>query len=336
LRAIALAIVAFCGAWSLSAAAKTLVVGPDQEIKTLGEAARAARDGDTIDIEPIKDGWFDCANWRADGLTIEGRGEGVVIIDRTCEGKALFVTSGDDITIRNLTLQRARVLDGNGAGIRAEGKNLHVEHARFVNNEAGILAGAAAGSTITISDSEFDDNGKCDRQCVPALAVGAIALLHVERSVFTATKAGDHLQSRALRTELIGNTITDGAAGTAQYLVDLPSGGSLVMRDNVMEKGPKSLDPQAAIVIMAGARSQAVDELRFAGNHFTNDTGAGVVFVRNWTGQDAKMVNNTLDKNTTPTSQAGYYWFEAKSWLRDTADSAKESAKILVRFLRSR
>ena len=42
---------------------------------------------------------------------------------------------GSDITIRNLTFQRARVPDKNGAGIRAEGGNLTIEHSRFLNNE---------------------------------------------------------------------------------------------------------------------------------------------------------------------------------------------------------
>ena len=45
-------------------------------------------------------------------------GAKVVITDKACQGKALFVTVGEGITVRNLTLTRARVPDGNGAGIR--------------------------------------------------------------------------------------------------------------------------------------------------------------------------------------------------------------------------
>ena len=55
-------------------------------------------------------------------------------------GKALLITNGNNITIRNLTLQRARVPDQNGAGIRAQGNNLTIDHVRFLNNQDGILA----------------------------------------------------------------------------------------------------------------------------------------------------------------------------------------------------
>jgi hypothetical protein len=39
----------------------------------------------------------------------------------TCQGEALFVITGDDATVRDLTLARAP--DGNGAGIRMEGQD---------------------------------------------------------------------------------------------------------------------------------------------------------------------------------------------------------------------
>ena len=63
-----------------------------------------------------------------------------MLSDKSCGGKAIFITLGSDITIRNLTFARARVPDRNGAGIRAEGRNLTVEHSRFIDNENGILA----------------------------------------------------------------------------------------------------------------------------------------------------------------------------------------------------
>ena len=74
-------------------------------------------------------------------MTIEGTASGVVLTDKTCQGKALFVIHAADVTVRNITFQRARVPDGNGAGIRAEGINLTLENDKFLNNEEGILAG---------------------------------------------------------------------------------------------------------------------------------------------------------------------------------------------------
>src|SRR5262249_11139624 len=111
-----LAIALFCMG---TACAKTLEVGPDKEFKGPSEAIAAAADGDVVEIAPVKDGYFDCAVLRANHLTVEGNGPDVVLTDKTCQDKAIFVTTGHDITIRNITFTRARVPDGNGAGIRA-------------------------------------------------------------------------------------------------------------------------------------------------------------------------------------------------------------------------
>jgi pectate lyase len=146
--------------------AKTLEVGANHQLKMSSAAAAVAGAGDTIEIESGE--YFDCAVWNASRLTIVGKAPGVIITDRTCQGKALFVTVGNDITIRNITFTRAHVPDGNGAGIRAEGKNLTVEHARFVNNENGIVAGELPRSTVKIADSEFLENGKCEAACATA------------------------------------------------------------------------------------------------------------------------------------------------------------------------
>src|SRR4051812_41238960 len=91
--------------------AKTLQVGPDRELKQPSDAAAAAADGDTIEIDPVKDGYFDCAVLKASHLTVVGNGDDVVLTDKTCQGKGILVVTGDDVTIRNLTLTRARVPD---------------------------------------------------------------------------------------------------------------------------------------------------------------------------------------------------------------------------------
>ena len=124
-----------------SASAATLSVGQNQQYKTPSEAAAVAKDGDTVEIAPGN--YFDCAVWRANNLTVTGKGSAadVVISEKTCQGKGIFITAGDNMTVRNLTLEGARVPDGNGAGIRGEGVNLKVDSVRFVNNENGIMMG---------------------------------------------------------------------------------------------------------------------------------------------------------------------------------------------------
>ena len=104
---------------AVPAHARTLEVGPGRPYAQPSEAAAAAKSGDTVAIAAGE--YFDCAVWPQSSLVIEGDpGGGTVITDKTCQGKALFVIPGHDVTVRHLTLTRARVPDGNGAGIRAE------------------------------------------------------------------------------------------------------------------------------------------------------------------------------------------------------------------------
>ena len=209
-----------------SASARTLEVGPRRELKNPSDAARIAQDGDRIAIDPGE--YLDCALWRANDLTIEAsdpaNAVGVVLTDRACAGKASFVVIGNDVTLRGLTFTRIRVPDGNGAGIRAEGRNLTVERGIFVNNQMAILAADQPTGFLVIRDSEFAANGACDAgRCVGALGIGRLARLRVERSRLrdprgSQGEAGAQIASAAQTTEIIDNRIEDGA-GASSFLV---------------------------------------------------------------------------------------------------------------------
>ena len=102
------------------AGAKILEVGAGKPYAMPSAAIAASADGDTVRIDAGT--YTDCAII-ATNVTIEGAGPdaSTVITDKICGGKALLVTNGTDITIRNLTLQNAKVAEHNGAGIRAQG-----------------------------------------------------------------------------------------------------------------------------------------------------------------------------------------------------------------------
>ena len=330
LRSAHLSIAAICACCVSIASARTLVVGADREFTSPSAAAAVAADGDTIAIEAGE--YFDCAVWRADDLTIEGSGENVVITDKVCEGKGLFVIRGNNVTIRNLTFERARVPDGNGSGIRAEGANLQIEHSRFVNNESGILVNPSATGRVTIVDSEFIGNGRCAAaRCAHALSVDEIALLRVERSIFRGTKGGHHIASRAARSELVGNDIGDGADGTSSYLVDIQSGGSLLMVNNVLQKGPISSNPAAAIMLGEGTWARPIGAFSFSGNRFSNDTGAATIFVRNWTWGEVKLEGNILGDRTTAVSSDGYVLHRLRVWSMEFVTLCKSIVKAVLR-----
>jgi hypothetical protein len=267
------------------------------------EAAAAARDGDRVVVAPGE--YFDCAVWRQNDLTIEGSsggegGSGTVITDKPCQGKALFVITGDRVTVRGLTLQRARVPDGNGAGIRAEGRDLLVERVRFLDNQNGILAASQPQGTMTVRDSTFLRNGSCEQACAHGIYANRLALLRVERSTFRATRQGHHIKSRAVRTEVVGSDIADGPEGTSSYLIEAPNGGAVFIRGNRLEKGPRSDNRMAAISVGAEGVDQPTPEIRVEDNRFRVDGSYRPFFVVNVTATPAILRGNVIEGQATP------------------------------------
>lgn len=278
---------------------RTLEVGQGRPYPTLRDAAAAQRDGDRILVGPgLHQG---CAVWTANNLLIEGHGpEKTVIADRPCQGKGLFVTQGNNIAVRNLTLARASVPDRNGAGIRAEGGDLTVENVLFEDNENGILSGPSATARITIRDSKFLRNGICTDYCAHGIYIGVIAALVVERSVFREQNTGHHIKSRARATTVTGSEIDDGTAGTASYLIDLPHGGMITIRGNRMRKGLRTDNPEAAIMIGVDAGHHLPARIVVEDNVFRNDGPKRTAFVENRTQTPVEMRRNRLDGDVEP------------------------------------
>jgi len=282
------------------ARAATLEVGAGKTYAAPSAAAAAAHDGDHIVI--AAGSYFDCAVWRANDLTIEGAGpEATVITDKSCNGKGLFILDGNNITIRNLMLTRARVPDTNGAGIRAEGGDLTVEHVQFVNNQNGILSAPMPGKKIIVRDSAFIRNGTCEMgPCAHGLYAGNIALLRVERTKFFETKQGHSIKSRALRTEVIGCDITDGASGTSSYPIEIPNGGDVLVRDTHIQKGPKAENHTAAVVIGTEGVTQPTPSIIIEHNTFLVEGDYNSYLVYNLTATEAELTGNTLQGNAKP------------------------------------
>ncbi len=282
-----------------TAQARTLEVGDGREFKLPSEAVKAARSGDTIQIQPGE--YFDCATLGQAKLTVEGVGDAskVLITDKACGGKALFIASGADITIRNLTLTRARVPDNNGAGIRGEGAMLLVDGVRFINNQNGILSGTE-DATVIVQNSMFDRNGTCQGACAHAIYAGHLKLLRVENTRFTDTREGHHIKSRAARTEVIGCTLDDGEQGTASYMIEAPNGGSLVVRDSTLTKGPEAGNHTGAIVIGTEGVNQPTREITIANNTFRNAGSYPTAFVWNLSATDAMLTGNRISGQAKP------------------------------------
>ena len=282
-----------------SAHARTLEVGEGREFKLPSEAVKAARAGDTVQLQPGE--YFDCATLSQAKLTFEGVGDAskVLLTDKACGGKALLITTGADITVRNMTLTRARVPDNNGAGIRGEGANLLVDNVRFINNQNGILGGSE-GATIIVRNSYFERNGTCQGACAHGIYAGNAKLLRVENTRFVNTKEGHHIKSRAARTEVIGCTFDDGPEGTASYMIEVPNGGTVIVRDSTLTKGPEASNHTGAIVIGTEGVTQPTREITITNNTFRNAGSYPTAFVWNLSATEAMLTGNKISGQAKP------------------------------------
>lgn len=205
--------------------------------------------------------YYDCAVWQANRLTVAGAGPGVVVTDAVCQGKAVFVVTGDGVAVRDLTLARARTEDGNAAGIRAEGRTLVVERVQFRGNEVGILSGAAGPGRIDVKDCRFEGNGSSLNVRLPAVLVGGLDLLQVTGSTFRANRGGQ-----------VGS-----------------SAGLTALRDNVFEQdgpGPPDASPAAALAVAVAVDGALLAE----GNTFRFPAAAGTTVAMRAMGSEAPVL----------------------------------------------
>lgn len=286
-----------------SAEAAVLTVGSGKQYGSIQAASNAANPGDVIEISAGV--YSRGATFYDPGLIIRaapGAAPGSVVVrGGTVQGKALFVTGGDNITIDGIRFENAAVPDLNGAGIRAEGRNLTVLNSTFFNNENGILAsGSSEDNTLTVRGSRFEDTRSPagDTVLTHAIYVGqSISRLVVEDSEFTRTSTGHHIKSRAMSTVVRGSLLDD-ADGTTSYLIETPEGGELVVEGNVLIQGPNAGNP---IAIAHGFEThQGGDFVNppsfiFIGdNEFRNKRLGRAYFFVNRTPQEAELHENEL------------------------------------------
>ncbi len=296
-------------------AARDLAAGPGQEFDLPSSAIAAAADGDTVLIEPGT--YFDCATLTANGVTVAGRAPGVVLSDKTCGAKAILVIQGDDTVVRDMTLARARVPDGNGAGVRLEGQSLLLERVQFVNNEVGVLAGIGGPGAIRVVQCRFEGGGVAGDRPSVALLAGPVAVLQVRQSVFTGVK-GSQVGSTALQTELTGNRIE-----TSRLAVSAAA-GNLLLEDNVLELAPGNDGRQAAVVASGDTR------VVMRRNRLANDTGRPAALLLDWSSETPKLEDNVVvagDEEVRTDGvwrhRVGAVLHEAKTGVSSLLDAAK-------------
>ncbi len=259
----------------------------------LQDIANSAFDGETIILPPGD--YASCAVWKSSNLTIRAAKPLLTRFRRaTCEGKAIFVLRGRNTTIDGIVFDEASVPDKNGAGIRLEAPGLVIRNSSFTNNENGILTSNDVGGDILIENSRFDGNGKCDPGCAHGIYIGRAENLTVRRSTFTNTHSGHHIKSRALHTLIENTLIDDGAKGNSSYLVELPNGGDLILRNSVLIKGAKAENHSTLISIGAEGVTHPPVKILLENNRFTSQMQNSTSLIINRTAIDPVMRGNKI------------------------------------------
>jgi hypothetical protein len=275
-----------------AARAETVPVGPQHDLKAPSAAAKVARDGDVVEIEP---GLYagDAAVWTQDRLTIRGRGgrahlraDGAQV-----EGKGIWVIKGAGYTIEDIEFSGAKVPDRNGAGIRLEGPGLTVRNSYFHDNQNGILTGRNLESDIIIEHSEFARNGAGDGQS-HNLYIGTVRSFTLRYSYSHHAIVGHIVKSRAIKNYIVYNRIADEQDGRASLAIDLPDGGLSFVMGNLIQQGPEN-DNRTIVAYGAEGYKNLLNELYFVSNTVVNDDPKGGRFVFVRPGADAvRLINN--------------------------------------------
>ncbi len=274
------------------AEARDINVGVLRAHKTLAAGVAAASSGDRLLLDPGI--YLDDTASIDKPLTIEGTGGVTLKITRHLDNQKGILIGNADLTVRNLTFDGAFVLDSegkNGAGIRMQRGNLTVENCTFQNNQDGMLVNPIAGGTVTVAGSTFLNNGAGDGYS-HGIYVNEVAQLTVRDSVFSGTKEGHSIKSRALATTVINTVIEDGVVGTSSYAIDLSNGGNVVIDGVKITQGKNTTNP-SMIAYGAEGNLKASNSLFVSNSTFINQlASSNAVAVYNFTTTVAAVLTN--------------------------------------------
>lgn len=269
-------------------------VGAERPVKTIAEAARIAKNGDTVEVD-AGDYIGDVAVWSQSNLALRAIGGRARLIanGEAVEGKGIWVIRGNEVSVEGFEFSGATVPDHNGAGIRFEKGSLTIRDCAFLDNENGILTSNNPELVLTIENSEFALNGYGDGY-THNLYVGAIASLSVTGSYFHHARVGHLLKSRAAVNHIYYNRLTDEAGGKASYELEFPSGGVAYVIGNIIQQSVGTENPH---MVSFGAENYKWprNELYLVNNTLVDNSPQGGVFLHIKPGDvKVKVVNNLL------------------------------------------
>lgn len=219
----------------------------DCHYSSIADALKQTRTGDVLVLLPGV--YNEAMVVRTDRLTI--RAPGAHIKDAAAGGKGAVVIYATDVTIEGLECSGIKVRDRNGACVRLHGRNLTLRNVYFHDSEEGLLAANNTG-TVLIEDSRFERLGQ-DGQAHGMYINHSEALILRRNRIVSSRSEGHEVKSRAERTVIEDNVIASLGGGDSR-LIDVPNGGEVIIRRNVLQEGRGSVNEELIGVGLEGIK----------------------------------------------------------------------------------
>ena len=265
----------------------TLTVGTHQQYATIAAAVAAARNGDTVSVLA---GTYtnDLATIRTN-ITLVANGGQVVLNSTALASGGALLTVAANAVVDGFVFAGAHAADGTAAGLLQTAGALTVRRSLFTGNQTGLLSTAGSTATVSVQASEFAGNGTGSAFSAN-VAVSGIQSLSITDSYVHDAAGGDEVRSLAHATTILNSRIEDNAAIAATVL-NLANGGTVSVRNSVLEKGARS--SAAAVVRFGGGTPYAGSSLSITGNTLVSDK-PGAVLVQNTAPAAATVSGNQL------------------------------------------
>lgn len=296
--------------FAIPASAATLSVGPGKTYATPCKAFAVAKSGDVVEITGNTTYSGDVCGISTSNLTIRGvNGRPKINANgKNAMGKGTWVISGSNVTVDNVEMYGAKVLDKNGAALRLEGTSFTLRNSFLHDNENGILTGVNTSSNILIEYTEFGHNGYGDGYS-HNLYIGNVASLTFRYNYSHDANIGHNLKSRARVNTIVYNRFSSGVAGSTaigkpSYEIDLPNAGTSYVIGNVIEQPSSNSNPSMLAYGEEGASNPGKD-LYVVNNTFLNDDSSHGTFVQIGSGVTTPVLlqNNIFGGTGTLTTQ---------------------------------
>jgi len=162
------------------------------------------------------------------------------LMSTSCRGKGALIIEAPNVEISNLEISDINVGDNNGACIRVglAAKNVTLNNIYCHDSQNGVLASFYNAGELRVSDSIFERCGAGGRSHGAYIQTdGDIVFKNVQ---FLSSKGVGHSLKVSAKNTLIEGSIIAALDGFNSRAIDHFGGGVLVVRNSIIQQGPKS------------------------------------------------------------------------------------------------